>query len=54
MDNNFLLFKQTAVQSTILFLFHLVDKMLQTGSVGKKSAATPMQEYMAVSDRYKW
>ena len=36
----FLLLQQTAVQSSILFLSHTVDMILQTCSVVKKSAAT--------------
>ncbi len=52
----FLLFQQTAVQSTILFLFHIVDKILQTWSLVKNSYArdATIQEDMAVSDRLKW
>ena len=50
----FLLFQKTAVQTTILFLFRLVDKILQTGSVVKNAAkAATIQEDMAVSDRLK-
>ena len=45
----FLLFQQTAVQSTILFLIRTVDKILQTCSLVKNSAAT-IQTDMAVSD----
>ena len=45
----FLLFQQTAVQSTILFLIPTADKILQTCSVVKNSAAT-IQKDMAVSD----
>ena len=47
----FLLFEQIAVQSTTLFLFRKVDNILQTSSVVKKSAASTVQQYMAVSDR---
>ena len=36
----FLLLQQTAVQSSILFLSRTVDKILQTSSVVKASAAT--------------
>ena len=52
----FLLFQQTAVQYTILFLFRTVDKILQTCSVVKNSAATAAttQTDMAVSDRDAW
>jgi len=46
---SFLLFQQTAVQSTILFLIRTADKILQTCSVVKNSAAT-IQTDMAVSD----
>ena len=51
-DYSFLLFQQTAVQSTILFLIRTVDKILQTCSVVKNSAATgaTIQTDMAVSD----
>ena len=52
---SFLLFQQTAVQSTILFLLRIVDKILQTCSVVKNAAATAatIQEGMAVSERFK-
>ena len=48
----FLLLQQTAVQSSILFLSCTVDKILQTSSVGKNSAASDakIQIDMAVSD----
>ena len=48
-----MLFEQTAGQSTILFLFPIVEKILQTGSVVEKLAAAAMQEEKAVSDRFK-
>ena len=35
----FLLFQQAAVQSTFLFLCYIIDKISQTSSVFKKSAA---------------
>ena len=47
--DTFLLLKQTAVQSSILILSHAVDRILQTCSVVKNSAAT-IQTDMAVSD----
>ena len=51
----FLFFENNAVQSTILFLFLIVDKILQTISVVKKSAAAAMQKIwlslMATSDK---
>ena len=52
----FLLFQQTADQSTILFLFRTFDKILQTCSVVKNSAATAatIQTDMAVSDSDAW
>ena len=46
---SFLLFQQTAVQSTILILIRTANKILQTCSVVKSSAAT-IQKDMAVSD----
>jgi len=49
MVSTFLLFQHTAVQSTILILIRTADKILQTGSVVKSSAA-PIQKDMAVSD----
>ena len=49
--DTFLLFQQTAVQSTILFLIRTDDMILQTCSVVKDSAAT-IQTDMAVSDSY--
>ena len=52
-DLPFLLFQQKAVQSTILLLFFIVDKILQTNSVDKKSAAAAIQKDMAVSDTFK-
>ena len=52
-DDSFLLFQQTAVQSTILFLIRTADKILQTYSVVKNSAAT-IQKDMAVSDSDAW
>ena len=45
----FLLLQQTAVQSSILILSRAVDRILQTYSVVKNSAAT-IQTDMAVSD----
>jgi hypothetical protein len=45
----FLLLQQTAVQSSILILSHTVNRILQTSSVVKNSAAT-IQTDMAVSD----
>ena len=49
----FLLFQQTAVQSTILFLFRIVDKILQTSSVAENSADAALLEDMAVSDKFQ-
>ena len=49
----FLLFQQTAVQSTILFLIRTVDEILRTYSVVKNSAAT-IQKDLAVSDSDAW
>ena len=48
----FLLFQQTAVQSSILFLSRTVDKILQTCSVVNNLVATSatIQTDMAVSD----
>ena len=51
---SFFLFEQTPVQSTIIFLFGILDRILQTGSIVKKSAAAAMQEDMAVLDSFKW
>jgi hypothetical protein len=45
----FLLLQQTAVQSSILIVSRTVDRILQTSSVVKNSAAT-IQTDMAVSD----
>ena len=56
---SFLLLQQTAVQSSILILSHAVDRILQTCSVVKNSAAT-LQTYIAlsdsvtISDAWKW
>ena len=52
MVGTFLLLQQTAVQSSILFLSRTVDKILQTSSVVKNSAASDatIQIDMAVSD----
>ena len=52
----FLLFLQPAVQSTILFLFRICDKILHTSSVVQKlaAAAATIEEDMAVSDKLKW
>ena len=49
----FFVFQHTAVQFTTLFLFRIVDNILQTISVVKNSAAAAMREDMAVSDRFK-
>ena len=46
----FLVLQQKSVQSTILFLFRIVDKILQTSSVTENSADAALQEDMAVSD----
>ena len=48
LDMSFLLLHQTAVQSTIFFLFHIVDKILQISLVAKISADAALQEDMAV------
>ena len=53
MVDTFLLFKHAAVQSTILFLFCIVDKILPTSQVIKKSADSAILEDMAVTDRFK-
>ena len=50
---SFLLLQQTAVQSSILILSYAVDRILQTCSVVKNSAAT-IQTDMAVSDGDAW
>ena len=47
----FFLCELIAIQSTILFLFRIVDMILLTGSAVKKSAAEAMQEDMAVLDK---
>ena len=50
----FLLFQQTAVQSTIIFLFRIVDKISQTSSVTENSADAALPEDMDVSDKFQW
>ena len=50
----FLLFEQNTIQTTILFLFKLVDNILQTSSVAEKSTDALAQEDMAVSDKFRW
>ena len=45
--------EETAVQSTVLFLFCIVEKTLQTGSVVKKSAAAANKKDMSVSQRFR-
>ena len=57
----FLLFQQTAVQSTVLFLFLIFDNILHTSSAVKKSAAVTatIQEdklngIMVDSDDHRW
>ena len=47
----FFLFQQTAVLSTILFLFRRVNKISQTRSIAEISADAALQEDMTVSDR---
>ena len=52
-DTPFLFFQQTAVQSTILFLFPIVDKISQTSSVADNSADAALQEDTAVLDGFE-
>ena len=51
-EDPFLLFQQTADQSTILFLFRIVDKITQTSSVAENIADAALQEDMSVSDMF--
>ena len=49
----FLFFEQNAAQLIILFLFRIVNKIEQTGSVVKKPAVRATHEDKAVSDRFR-
>ena len=52
--DTFLLFQQTAVQSTIEFLFCIAHKIKQTSSVAIISADAALQQWMAVTDGCEW
>ena len=45
---------RTEYYSNNLFLFSIVDKILQTSSVSESSADAAVEKDMIFSDKYKW